>query len=223
MHIYGIITGDIVGSTKLSKEDRDNLIENLNQIIAEIASSEETDKAIEFGIYRGDSFQVKVTDAKSTLRVAMLIRLGLMCSQERLQISTLKKSSIWDARLSIGIGTIDYLRETINISDGEAFRYSGRAFELLKRTDRLIIRTSNKDLNDEFDTECFMADTILRRLSDNQARITYKYLLREETQKSIAEKLKVTPQAVNKSLQYGGNALRVFIKRFEVLIEKYYD
>ncbi len=223
MHIYGIITGDIVGSTRLSREDRDNLIQNLNQTMAELSSTDETDKAIDFEIYRGDSFQVKVTNAKDTLRVALLIRLGLMCSREQLQASTTKKSSTWDARLSIGIGTIDYLRETINISDGEAFRHSGRAFELLKRADRLIIRTSNKDLNAEFDTECYMADTILRRLSDNQARITYKYLLREDTQKSIAEKLKVTPQAVNKSLQYGGNALRVFIERFEVLIERFYD
>lgn len=220
MNIYGIITGDIVGSTKLNKEDRDHLNEVLKKTIDEISSMEGEDRALEFEMFRGDSFQIKVTNAKESLRVALLIRLGLISARDDFQAATSRKSSTWDARLSIGIGTIDYVKKTINISDGEAFRYSGKAFDSLNRTNRLIIRTSNEKINEEFEIECFMSDVIIRRFSDKQAKITYRYLLEEGTQKSIAQKMGVTPQAVNKSLQHGGNALHAFIERFKMLIER---
>ncbi len=68
--------------------------------------------------------------------------------------------------------------------------------------------------------ESFMADTIVKRLSDQQAKITYCYLLERNTQKFIAEKMELTPQAVNKSLQHGGIALHKFVERFEMLMER---
>lgn len=221
MDIYGVITGDIVGSTKLDEEDRDGLVEVLNRTITEISSRENGNNALEFEMFRGDSFQVKATKAEDSLRIALLIRLGLISARENFKNSSSKKTSTWDARLSVGIGSIDYIRDTINISDGEAFRYSGRAFDSLKKADRLIIQTSDMRMNEEFAVECIMADTIMKRLSDKQAKITYKYLLEESTQKSIAEKLNVTPQAVNKSLQHGGNALQVFVERFEMLMARF--
>lgn len=218
MDIYGIITGDVVGSTKLNGEDRNSLIEILKQTIDKISSKEE--KALEFEMYRGDSFQVKVAHAKKTLRVALLIRLGLIAARENFNSSS-RKNATWDARLSIGIGSIDFVKETINISDGEAFRLSGRALDSLSKIDRLTIRTSNQGVNDEFAVECFMADTIMKRLSANQAKTAYSYLLEESTQKFIAEKMNLSPQAVNKSLQHGGMALHKFIERFETLIERF--
>lgn len=178
MDIYGIITGDIVGFTKLEEEEKDSLVEILHQTINEISSQESRTGTIEFEMFRGDSFQVKVSNAKDTLRIALLIRLALIAAREDFKHSSSReKLSTWDARLSIGIGSINYVKETINLSDGEAFRYSGRAFDSLKRSYRLIVRTPSEDTNEEFDIECLMADTIIRKLSDKQAKITYKYLL----------------------------------------------
>jgi hypothetical protein len=220
MGIYGIITGDVVGFTKLDRENRDNLIDALKKTIDDISYREGKERTLAFEMYRGDSFQIKVTTAKDSLRVALLIRLRLISARESFKNSSSRKISTWDARLSIGIGSIDFAKETISTSDGEAFRYSGRAFDSLNKIDRLIIRTSNQEMNEEFDVECFMADTIIKKLSDKQAKITYGYLLEENTQKFIAEKMGLTPQAVNKSLQLGGIALHKFIERFERLIER---
>lgn len=214
---YGIITGDIVGFTKLEIAERSELIDALLAIIGRINHHKEIPDQVKFEMYRGDSFQVGIPKAEDSLRVALLIRLGLIASRTTLH-SSVRRSNTWDARLSVGIGSVDYIKDSLSFSDGEAFRYSGRSFDLLKKSDRLIIRTPWTEINQELDVECFMADTIIRRLSDKQVKITYQYISENSTQKLVAEEMGITPQAVNKSLQQGGSALQEFIKRFEVLI-----
>lgn len=219
MDTCGVITGDIVGFTKLTVNDRDKLIKTLNGIIDTYNDGIAPVMKIKFEVYRGDSFQVVIPEAENSLKVALLIRLGLISARTANYPSSLKPN-IWDARLSIGIGTVDSARESISLSDGEAFHNSGRAFDLLKKSDRLIVRTPWEEINNELNVESFMADTIIRRLSEKQTEITYQYILGNSTQKSLAEELGITPQAVNKSLQQGGNALLEFIRRFEFLIKK---
>lgn len=217
--MYGVITGDIVGFTKLTVKDRNHLLDILQRIIAKV--NESGYKKIEFQMYRGDAFQLIIPQAVYSLRIALLIRLGLIASRITFNYPSERKNSVWDARLSIGIGEIDYIKENLSLSDGEAFHYSGRMFDMLKKSDRLAVRTPWQETNAELEVECFMADTIIRRLSGKQASITYQYMLENITQKNLAEDMGISPQAINKSLQQGGNALQEFIKRFETLMEKH--
>lgn len=46
----------------------------------------------------------------------------------------------WDARISVGIGATEYKGESIVVSDGEAFRLSGRGLDNIEKK-RLTITT----------------------------------------------------------------------------------
>lgn len=217
----GVITGDIVGSTKFDHSNREVFLIALNKTIAEANQYFEPSEKIISQIFRGDSFQILLPKAEDALRLAILIRLGLILIKDTYTYTNInsKKPIEWDARVSVGIGSLDYINEDILLSDGEAFHNSGRAFDKLKKS-RLTVRTPWEDLNEEFEVECFLADVIIKRLSGKQAEITYNFLLRKITQKKLAKELGLKPQNINKSLSYGGIALEEFIKRYETLIRR---
>lgn len=216
MKMYGVITGDIVDSTKINTKYRNNLIKAIERVVADANKYVEGNR-IKLEIFRGDSFQLLVPNAKKSLRVAILLRLGL----KKIGIVKGEKNMSCDARVSVGVGTIDYKKNNISTSDGEAYHNSGRAFDSLKKSSQLIIRTSWTNLNEEFDVECMLADIIIKRLTIKQAEITYLYLLKEINQKQIADELGIKPQNVNKLLSYGGNPIEGFIKRYEKLIAEH--
>ncbi|MDE6871416.1 MAG: hypothetical protein K2J62_04745 [Bacteroidales bacterium] len=58
-----------------------------------------------------------------TIKLAILLRAGLR------HYTPSKKEGIWDAKVSIGIGAVDFISNEIITSDGEAFLYSGRKFD----------------------------------------------------------------------------------------------
>lgn len=85
-------------------------------------------------LYRGDSFQLLVEDPAMTTKIAILLRAGLIYHTPN------KDAGMWDAKVSIGIGSIDFISDNIVTSDGEAFIYSGRQLDNMGKH-RLSIRT----------------------------------------------------------------------------------
>jgi hypothetical protein len=118
--IKGVITGDIVDSTLVPIEFRHIVIDIMNNVVVDFKPLVKVD----YEIYRGDSFQVVVDDITHALEVAIAIRSAL-------RSITIEGQDTLDARLSVGIGEISFLSDSILTSDGEAFRYSGREFDAL--------------------------------------------------------------------------------------------
>lgn len=131
VEIWGIITGDIVRSSRLLDEERQGLVkffhskkENL------IAQSHSGRKIMGPEIFRGDSWQMGMVPAVGVLRVGIEIRLELKAGFKNL-----------DTRIAIGIGMIQNQDSmTISTGYGPAYTLSGKLLDNMGDS-RMLLRT----------------------------------------------------------------------------------
>jgi hypothetical protein len=219
MKTIGVITGDIIRSSNLGFEQRSRLLTELKNLGKEIPK--QINEKFSFEIIRGDSFQALINKPHLTLKIAILIRAGL-------RSKTLNKEKLrdaWDARIAIGIGSVDFQRKKLNESDGEAFHYSGHLLESMKKTDEKIsIKTPWSEINEEIEVECKLADAIISKWTYNQSEAIYHYWSGSITQSDLAKQLGLSQSALQKRINYYGkfNCIEFFDKRFQNLITKNY-
>ena len=205
-----IITGDIVNSTKLTVEGRDLMLKNL-QLIPEVLAPVQS---VSIEIFRGDSFQLGISKAESALRCALAIR-ALLRSHR------VHGSKVLDARLAIGIGTLDYESDALSTSDGEAYRLSGRLLDDMNKS-RLEIKTPWHEVNEELKLPTAFADDIVSSWSQNQSKIILLSLISSKTHVELSQELEISRQMVDKSLKASKEELiEAYIKRYETLINKH--
>jgi len=219
MKIIGVITGDIIKSSNLLMGQRDSLLTELKNLGKEI--SQKLDEQFSFEIIRGDSFQAQLSSPYLALKIAILIRAGLRSKT----INKEKLREAWDARIAIGIGTYDFIRENINESDGEAFRYSGHLLESMKKSDeRISIKTPWNEINEELEIECKLADALISKWTYKQSEAIYLYWIGTITQIELAEQLNLSQTALQKRINFYGkfNSIEFFNKRFQKLIQNKY-
>ena len=210
-----IITGDIVNSSKLSSEERDIMLEKL-QMIPEILSPAQS---VLIDIFRGDGFQIGVSNAQSALRCALAIRAWLRCYK----LADTNADKILDARLAIGIGTLDYEGNTLSESDGEAYRLSARSLDNMNRA-RLEIRTPWHEVNEELTLLTAFADDIVSSWTPSQSKIILRSLISSKSHVELSRELRITRQMVDKSLKASKERLiNAYIKRYEKLITTHLD
>ena len=208
--IKGVITGDIVRSTSISAEWRNRLYSSLSDVVNNHYGIGED----HFEIYRGDSFQIVVEDAMRAVEIAIAIRL-------RLKAETPKGDEPWDSRMSVGLGEISFIGETISTSDGEAFRNSGREFDILGKR-RLAIVMPWSDVNAELAVSTALIDDIISNVTVKQANIVYHKIVSRLSQKDLATKLAVSTQNLNRIWLSGkGNLVELYLKRCNTLISNF--
>lgn len=194
-----VITADIVNSTKIEETSRYLLIEEVYKIIQEMQIL----SPIKCEMYRGDSFQVVVDDVKRCLEVAILIRLGL-------KRSNLLEHGKLDARMAIGVGDISYEHEQVILSDGEAFRLSGRTFEKLNKK-RLLISTNINNVDEPLNVMLAFIDELLKGLSYTQSKYLYDSLLYNMSQMELANVYNTSQPNIAKHLKSAKeNLFRLF-------------
>jgi len=204
----GVITGDVVGSTKIN--DFGKLPKLINDLITEISLCCTKCKV---EISRGDSFQVLVEDPKQALLVALLIRAGFRKSSIDLGNKDL------DVRLSVGIGEVSYMDEKIGQSNGEAFILSGHGFDNLTKAQRLSVQTFSESINSELKVETAFVDDIVSNWTHLHGEIMYQALLTDTTQCELAKKLGTSQQNTCKRLRCAKEKLvRLYLNRFSSLI-----
>ena len=209
MRLGAIITGDIVNSTKLTVEERELMLRNL-QLIPEVLAPVQN---VSIEIFRGDSFQLGISKTESALRCALAIR-ALLRSHK------VDGSKVLDARVAIGIGTLDYESDALSTSDGEAYRLSGRLLDNMNKS-RLGIKTPWHEVNEELELPTAFADDIVSSWSHNQSKIILLNLISSRTHAELAQELGISRQMVDKSLKASKDELiEAYIKRYETLINK---
>jgi len=236
MKYYGVITGDVVSSTKYEKKEI--LLHGLKHSFEEINSSLLNNKA-KFEIYRGDSFQILIPYPEETLRLAILLKSKLRWlsvyrydSEYRMIMSSSGKRDakrpiliptrhLWDGRISIGIGSVDLVSKRLSESSGEAFSLSGRDFDKMKEKGQsLIIGTPWDTLNDEFKVEAQLGNAIMSKWTHAGSEAVYYYFLKKDrTQREISELINISQSSVNRRLIAANyDVILTFIERFEKLI-----
>ncbi len=220
-----VITGDIVNSSILKEDQKQTIQERFIELTGR-------DVLLELKFYRGDSFQVAVRPD-----VALLFAL-------KFRIELRRMSEANDVRISIGIGEISTWNEDVLLAGGTAFERSGKTLDELKKKGlRIIITTGNPELDEEFETYCYMADSLIKNLTSVQSNVIFHKLAgmfkeqmdkpstaAEETttttlmpQEQIGEVLGISQPAVSKILKAANwKAIEKFIKRYKQIIDKEY-
>lgn len=214
--LYAVITGDIVGSTKFTISQRSDLLAVLKISFETIEEIFPNTIRAPFEIHRGDSFQGVLSKPEIALAAAVIIRAIL-----RYRFETKNRRKALDARVAVGIGSIDFLPEGRGSEgDGEAFRLSGPILDDMKGDQRLLIRTPVESIDSEFNTECALLDVIINRWSSEQAQAILCQI-KGFTQEKTAKELGISQPAVRLRLQSaGGWAVEEFLKRYEQQISE---
>jgi len=204
--IYAVLTGDLVGYSRYKTKDRKEVLLHLKDSFRKLPPDITASK---FWVFRGDSFQGILSRPEEALEAALIIRSSLMSRYKG-------KSSRLDARIAIGLGTVDYLPRKVGEGDGEAFRNSGMELDGMKKSGKnLIIKTPWKELNDELRTECALLDAVIDRWTREQAE-AIMYQIMGSTQEEIARKLKISQPAVFHRLRTCGyRAIQEFLLRYK--------
>jgi len=204
----GVITGDIVGSSQIKTEYRADLLACLNTMKEELQCV----SAFTMEMFRGDSFQLLIDDPAAAMKIAILLRAGLI------NHTPCKEDGMWDARISLGIGDVEFLSDSIVTSDGEAFQYSGRQLDTMGKQ-RLAVKTPWEDVDQELQVSTAFVDDIINGWSSKQAGMIYLTLKQDTPKKDVAEFIGTSVQNVRNVLSSARESLvRKYIERYNEII-----
>ncbi|MCF6349301.1 MAG: SatD family protein [Flavobacteriaceae bacterium] len=212
--MQAVITGDLIDSTKYTSQELDTILDIVNQEFEHFRLAHDAD----FKIFRGDSFQGIVLDPTIALDLVIAIKTAV----NKIPIKNKKISGLPDFRIAIGIGTINLKRESILESNGEAFQFSGRALDTMKGDyPRLLLKTADDDLNDEFNVHFSLFDSVTSKWSMSSAEVIY-YLHKGYKEVKIAETLGINQSAVNHRKKVANwDSIDLLLDRYRSAISKY--
>lgn len=117
---YAVLTGDIVGSTKLAAGELQALFEAIRNSIADVARQVPVRLIGTFSVVQGDRWQLTLSPPRYAARFMVLI-----AAAARMRGVT--------TRIALGTGEADHVvAANITESTGEAFTLSGRGLALLE-------------------------------------------------------------------------------------------
>jgi hypothetical protein len=209
---YAVITGDIIASSRLSVSDRHRLVNVIGESSRQLRKIFGKIVPLDVDVFRGDSWQVILTDPPQSLRAALMFRALLRWKME---------SHHFDTRLAIGVGTADLIpRRRVSEGSGEAFRASGLALDSMKKR-RMSFAFPGSDVEAPLDVIVHLLDEIAVRWSDRQARAIVG-AMRGWTQKKIAATWaspEISQPAVTHHLEAAGwRAVKHGLAEFEQLL-----
>jgi len=207
--IVAVLTGDLVRSTALSHEDLVGVRAFLASATHEVSS---WGRGAVHGpdIFRGDSWQVALTDSALALRAAVYLRAALRALEERP-----------DTRIAIGIGGVEAIdKAEVSRSVGEAFTLSGRALDDMNRFEGFKLALPRWSVSQAYlPTVVALCDHIVGSWSPSQAKVALQVLRPDDrTQEDVGNALEVSRQFVNKVYRQSGlSAVMMAIEAFETL------
>ncbi len=212
--MQAVITGDLIDSTKYTSQELDTILDIVNQEFEYFRSAYDTD----FKLFRGDSFQGIVLDPTIALDLVIAIKTAV----NKIPIKNKNITGLPDFRIAIGIGTINLKRESILESNGEAFQFSGRALDTMKGDyPRLLLKTADDDLNDEFNVHFSLLDSVTSKWSMSSAEVIY-YLHKGYKEVKIAETLGINQSAVNHRKKVANwDSISLLLDRYRSAVSKY--
>jgi hypothetical protein len=199
-----VISGDIIGSSKLNVAARRKL-QSLLDNFSKLAAASWPDFGMEQ--YRGDSLQAILTNNRAAGLRAVLLLQSLMVKNH------------YGIRTAIGVGDISYQGKNIVTSDGTAFQVSGPYLDHLRKTGEVIfINLDNPLYADEWPVHSTALAFIIKRWTAQQAEAMY-FQLQGYTQQEIAKQLKITQPSVHQRLQSAGwDVVQKILQRFEAVV-----
>ncbi len=152
MRFAGVITGDIVDSTKMDEATRRQCLTTIEACFSAFGSHASGD------IYRGDAFQIYTLAPEQLLYMAIKLRLSLL----RLEPSA-------DVRLSLSVAKATARELPVRMSNNsEAFLMSGRHLDAMKSA-RLTFSADDDAFADDGKIVCSLLDDVMSGLTTKMA------------------------------------------------------
>lgn len=217
-----VLTGTIMGADLIS--DKKTFLAIIKNIFDEIERNIIGEKIFE--VIQGNNFQAVFDQPEDAIIAGIIIRAGLRSktmvpsyssSHKQYMVPTEK---LWDAKISIGVGRVEYLTDNPNESYGDAFDYSRAGLEKIKLTKyRMCIKSDSVNLNNTFTVLNKLADAIINRWTNLSSEIIYRYLMYNETQQKMAQVMGISQPAVHKRLSLANiDAIKAYIDFCQKLI-----
>ncbi len=190
---YAVLTGDVVGSSKLDDAKRRALQREVKRIGREIRQAFAVACPLDLDMFRGDGWQLLAVEPIVAVRVALFFRVSLRFR--------MRNNSI-DSRVSIGIGKIRFIpKDRVSEGDGSAFRLSGHGLDATDRRIRMLMTV--EDVSCPLLTATLsLVDALVQGWTANQAQAVLG-ALKGWTQERIAKEWEpkaITQQAVGQHL-----------------------
>jgi DNA-directed RNA polymerase specialized sigma subunit len=220
--MIAVLTADLIDSSSYDEALLTEVLNTLNEEFSLLNKSYGHEE-IRWSIYRGDSFQAVINSPQLALQVTLQIKAAI----NRIHLKETKKSKTYskiaDFKIAIGIGTQDLERESIAESNGQAFQFSGRSLDDIKNENRKTsIKTSDDNLDDEFNTSFLLLDTITDKWSTASAEVVY-YLLKGLKEREVADEIDISQSAVNQRKKAAGwEAISALLDRYNRVINNKY-
>ncbi|SDL46518.1 SatD family protein [Kriegella aquimaris] len=176
--MVAIITGDIINSQKHKSSEWLGVLKDYFSQLGE--------SPMDWEIYRGDEFQLKVP-YENALRVAIHVK------------ALIKSVKNLDVRMGIGLGEETFVGTGVSESNGPAYQRSGKTFDSL-REDKLNLTVSTGSAHHDRTLNLMLklALNFMDDWSTVSAEIVVLALEHPEaSQQEIAEKLKIQQSAVS--------------------------
>ena len=208
MKINGVITGDVINSTSVPLGLRKDLLDALTGVMDDIKKV----VGLRYEVFRGDSIQVVVENPAESMLVALLMKAGLRSRTPQ------SEGSLWDMRVAVGVGKVEFLADGVAMSDGEAFRLSGRGLDAIGKA-TVALATPWTDVNAEFAVSLPFVDDVIENWTVGQSAQMFQALLHNIPQKDMARQFGVSAQTVSRTLILAREKpVRSFLERFNTVI-----
>jgi hypothetical protein len=180
--MIGVISGDIIKSQTIPKQQYDAMLYQLAQSLRSMSGEQTL-----WNIYRGDAFQLQVNNPERLLKKAILLYLNL-------------KASGYELRQSMALGEIDNPRNDIKTATGSAFTLSGQGLDKIGNQ-RFVFNIATQQLDESFALNLAFIDVLLTKVTLKQANALYVYLTStNNSHAALAKELKTSRENVTKLL-----------------------
>lgn len=202
-----VLTGDIVRSSDLSAKQLDRLFRQMRNSIDEILTWPRA--RAHFERYRGDGWQVVLSEPRLSLRAALFLRASLRAEGKG-----------FETRIAVGIGSVNSLKwDDLGGSEGEAFRLSGQLLDELKNPWLMDLRVGREAAVPHSLLEAVfgLCDVVAYAWTPRQAEVMKSVLSPDaEVQDEIGERLGITQSTVAQHFKKaGGRAIEKALGAFE--------
>ena len=207
---YAVLTGDIIKSSRLQPGQLESVRSSLLGAVDVVRRWKRGLVKGKLEFFRGDAWQVLLTDPAMAMRAGILLRASLLAE------------GVADTRIAIGLGTVQKVSpRTISLSTGQAFFLSGHGLDSMTQYSRMTVEVPKPagPLSDWLSAASHLCDALIGQWTRRQAEIVCAAVdPKEPDHEEIARTLRpaVSKQAVAKALNGASwYAIREAVRLFE--------
>jgi hypothetical protein len=207
---YAVLSGDIIKSSRLGPRQLESVRSLLMRTVDAARGWKRGLVKGEPEFFRGDAWQLLLTDPAMAMRVAILIR------------ASLRARGLADSRIAIGLGEVQRISsKRVSLSTGQAFVLAGKALDRMTRYSNLTIGIPDSagPLSGWLSVAGHLCDSLIGQWTRRQAEMVRAAIHpKEPGYEKIGRRLRpaVSKQAVAKGLSRASwHSIREAVRLFE--------